>query len=65
MPRCFCGNELETHQKDMCTECQEVVADTLEDFGAPEGVIERLPPKLETAGIVMPKDKQPASVEEE
>ncbi len=64
MPRCFCGEELEQGQTDMCGPCKEAVEDALQDFETPEGVIARLPAPIGIAGVVMPHDKVVPSEED-
>jgi hypothetical protein len=64
MPRCFCGEELQANQTDMCSTCFDAVADTLEDFDPPEGVAGHLNSNIPIAGIVMPLEKALREVDE-
>lgn len=57
MPRCFCGEELQASQTDMCSACSTAVEETLEDFDPPEGVAGHLRSGIPLAGIVMPLEK--------
>jgi len=66
MPRCFCGEELADNQRDMCSACADAVEEAVADFDPPEGTVSTfLTTPVPMAGVVMPKDVNTGSVEED